>query len=248
MAVDHVGQRDRHPAVARRLSAVLLVRGQFRQVQRDLRFVGRRHRLHDMALDFSNRDPPWRRDRCRDGAPDRARHYHGITRAHGHARGADGGYRGRCAGRLGADTDDQPARTSDLGRRGTRLRCRGDPALKHLQARLRSGAARLHACQAVDGWPYLSVWSTKAADGDPLDILVIHDFRTYPGVVLRCTPVGILEFEQKSNGPQRGEERSRLCGAGLLSARDRPKGHPPSSSAGTRRTGAVFPSDQRARE
>ena len=90
--------------------------------------------------------------------------------------------------------------------------------------------------------------STKAEDGDPLDILVIHDSRTYPGVVLRCTPVGILEFEQKSNGPQRGEERSRLCGAGLLSARDRPKGHPPSSSAGTRRTGAVFPSDRRTRE
>ena len=43
--------------------------------------------------------------------------------------------------------------------------------------------------------------STKAEDGDPLDILIIHDdSRTYPGVVLRCRPVGILELEQKSNG------------------------------------------------
>ena len=42
--------------------------------------------------------------------------------------------------------------------------------------------------------------STKAEDGDPLDVLVIHDAKTYPGVVLRCRPVGILEVEQKSKG------------------------------------------------
>jgi len=40
--------------------------------------------------------------------------------------------------------------------------------------------------------------STKAQDGDPLDVLVIHDAQTYPGVVLRCRPVGILEVEQTS--------------------------------------------------
>ena len=42
--------------------------------------------------------------------------------------------------------------------------------------------------------------STKAEDGDPLDVLVIHDAQTYPGVVLRCRPVGILEVEQKKKG------------------------------------------------
>jgi inorganic pyrophosphatase len=40
--------------------------------------------------------------------------------------------------------------------------------------------------------------STKAEDGDPLDVLILHDAQTYPGVVLRCRPVGILEVEQKA--------------------------------------------------
>lgn len=46
--------------------------------------------------------------------------------------------------------------------------------------------------------------STKAED-DPLDVLIIHDTQTYPGVVLRCKPVGVLEVLQKK---QRKEERN----------------------------------------
>src|ERR1700716_438263 len=49
--------------------------------------------------------------------------------------------------------------------------------------------------------------STKAEDGDPLDVLVIHDAKTYPGVVLRCKPVGILEIEQKSKGKTESNDR-----------------------------------------
>jgi inorganic pyrophosphatase len=49
--------------------------------------------------------------------------------------------------------------------------------------------------------------STKAEDGDPLDVLVIHDAQTYPGVVLRCRPVGILEVEQKSKGKNERNDR-----------------------------------------
>jgi len=48
--------------------------------------------------------------------------------------------------------------------------------------------------------------STKADDGDPLDVLIIHDAQTYPGVVLRCKPIGILELTQKSRGKK--EERN----------------------------------------
>src|ERR1700720_3268523 len=49
--------------------------------------------------------------------------------------------------------------------------------------------------------------STQAEDGDPLDVPVIHDAQTYPGVVLRCRPVGILEIEQKSKGKRERNNR-----------------------------------------
>ena len=50
--------------------------------------------------------------------------------------------------------------------------------------------------------------STKAEDGDPLDVLIIHDAKTYPGVVLRCRPVGILKVEQKgSKGKKERNDR-----------------------------------------
>jgi inorganic pyrophosphatase len=49
--------------------------------------------------------------------------------------------------------------------------------------------------------------STKAEDGDPLDVLMIHDSRTYPGVVLRCRPIGILRVEQKRKGKTERNDR-----------------------------------------
>jgi inorganic pyrophosphatase len=49
--------------------------------------------------------------------------------------------------------------------------------------------------------------STEAEDGDPLDVLVIHDSATYPGLVLRCKPIGILETVQKANGKKERNDR-----------------------------------------
>jgi inorganic pyrophosphatase len=47
----------------------------------------------------------------------------------------------------------------------------------------------------------------EAEDGDPLDV-IIHDAQTsYPGVVLRCRPLGILEIEQKSKGRKERNDR-----------------------------------------
>lgn len=42
--------------------------------------------------------------------------------------------------------------------------------------------------------------STKAEDGDPVDVLILHDAQTYPRVLLRRRPVGSVEIEQKKKG------------------------------------------------
>ncbi len=49
--------------------------------------------------------------------------------------------------------------------------------------------------------------STRADDGDPLDVLIIHDSQTYPGVVLRCKPIGVLEVVQRSKGKEERNDR-----------------------------------------
>jgi inorganic pyrophosphatase len=38
--------------------------------------------------------------------------------------------------------------------------------------------------------------STRAPDGDPLDILVLHEGSTFPGVVLPCRPLGLVEMDE----------------------------------------------------
>jgi inorganic pyrophosphatase len=49
--------------------------------------------------------------------------------------------------------------------------------------------------------------STKAPDGDPLDVLIIHEAATYPGLVLSCKVIGILEIEQKKKGKTERNDR-----------------------------------------
>jgi inorganic pyrophosphatase len=38
--------------------------------------------------------------------------------------------------------------------------------------------------------------STKADDGDPVDVLVLMDEPAFPGCVLTCRPIGVIEGEQ----------------------------------------------------
>lgn len=87
LALDHVGQRNRDRLVARRFGAVLLVRRQLWQVQRDLRLARRRDRLHDVVVDLRDRDPARCGARCRDGAPNRGDTTTGSEKPLG-ARGA----------------------------------------------------------------------------------------------------------------------------------------------------------------
>ena len=50
---------------------------------------------------------------------------------------------------------------------------------------------------------------TKAEDGDPLGVMVLHDAATFPGLVLTCEIIGILQVEQRSNG-KKSERNDRI--------------------------------------
>jgi inorganic pyrophosphatase len=41
---------------------------------------------------------------------------------------------------------------------------------------------------------------TRGADGDPLDAMVLNDVPTYPGIVMQCRPVGMVELVQTDSG------------------------------------------------
>jgi inorganic pyrophosphatase len=49
------------------------------------------------------------------------------------------------------------------------------------------------------------VRSTKADDGDPIDVLVLMDEPAFPGCVLSCRPIGVVEGEQ---GNKKDNERN----------------------------------------
>lgn len=49
--------------------------------------------------------------------------------------------------------------------------------------------------------------STRADDGDPLDVLIIHDVATFPGLIMKCRPIGILEAVQTENGSKERNDR-----------------------------------------
>jgi inorganic pyrophosphatase len=85
--------------------------------------------------------------------------------------------------------------------RGSRAKLEFDPKL---------GAFTL-ANPLLAGLTYPYDWgfipSTKAEDGDPLDVLIIHDAATYPGLVLTCKPIGVLEVLQSSKGMKERNDR-----------------------------------------
>src|ERR1044072_5708288 len=45
-------------------------------------------------------------------------------------------------------------------------------------------------------WGFIQ--STKGEDGDPLDVLILHDAATAPGLVLKCKIIGVLEVSRPS--------------------------------------------------
>ena len=71
------------------------------------------------------------------------------------------------------------------------------PRAGHYVARHWRGELPLGLSYPYD-WGFVP--STTAPDGDPLDVLVLHNVTTSPGVVLRCRPIGILDVSQTEAG------------------------------------------------
>src|SRR5215471_7028641 len=49
--------------------------------------------------------------------------------------------------------------------------------------------------------------STKSEDGDPLDVLVLTDEPTFPGCLIDCSLIGVLEAEQEEEGETERNDR-----------------------------------------
>src|SRR3989442_13004680 len=47
---------------------------------------------------------------------------------------------------------------------------------------------------------YGYVPNTISDDGDPVDVLVITPFPLFPGVVVRCRPIGMLKMSDEAGG------------------------------------------------
>jgi inorganic pyrophosphatase len=56
---------------------------------------------------------------------------------------------------------------------------------------------------------------TKGEDGDPLDVLVLMDEPSYPGCLVKCKVLGVVQAEEKNGGP--AIRNDRLIAAALES-------------------------------
>ena len=66
-----------------------------------------------------------------------------------------------------------------------------------------------HGLAYPHDWGYVP--STKAADGDPLDAMIVWDGVGYPGVIVSCRAIGVLLVEQTNKDTGRRERNDRLA-------------------------------------
>ena len=63
------------------------------------------------------------------------------------------------------------------------------------------------------------VRGTRAEDGDPLDAFILWDASSYPGIVIPCRAIGILNLEQTNTKSGRRERNDRVAVVPLESPR-----------------------------
>jgi inorganic pyrophosphatase len=101
--------------------------------------------------------------------------------------------------------------------RGSRAKFAYDPKLESFALRksLLTGLSYPH------DWGFVP--STKADDGDPLDIMVIHDAATFPGLMVECRCHWYSSDRTEEQEEDR-TQRSAVCRTSALAFRASPKG------------------------
>jgi inorganic pyrophosphatase len=87
--------------------------------------------------------------------------------------------------------------------RGSPFKVRYDPAT-HAFAFQRP----LQGLRYPHDWGFVP--GTLAADGDPLDALVLHDDTTWPGIVVPSEPIAVLKIRDKQPGADHELENDRI--------------------------------------
>lgn len=87
--------------------------------------------------------------------------------------------------------------------RGSRVKFKYEPSLR---AFMFSRTLTLGLAYPYD-WGFVP--STMGEDGDPVDVMVLHEAKTAPGIVIRCRPIGVLEVLQKE-GRKKEKRNDRI--------------------------------------
>lgn len=85
--------------------------------------------------------------------------------------------------------------------RGSRVKTQWDPQLGVI---VLGRALPLGAHYPFD-WGFVP--GTRAPDGDPIDVLVLHDAPTHPGVVIPSFLLGVVKVEERKQGRTRRNDR-----------------------------------------
>lgn len=100
--------------------------------------------------------------------------------------------------------------------RGSRLKLKYEPKWQAM------GISRPLPLGIVFPYDWGFIPSTSAEDGDPLDALVLWDVASFPGVVLTCRALGVMQVEQNkvNHDPSRRVRNDRILAVPIEAQRE----------------------------